>query len=63
MTFPNPNETSPCYCLHCLTVVGERDPECTGCRRSFAGAGRFDRMSGEPPRAPRTPTPSYSLPV
>ena len=42
---------APCYCLSCLNVVDERDPECGGCGRSFMGTGRFDRITGRPPQA------------
>ena len=37
------------YCLHCLTLVSPGQTECTGCDRSFAGAGRYGLASGPPP--------------
>ncbi len=50
MTDWNDDLHLPCYCLGCQTVVDERDAECGGCGRSFAGTGRFDRISGFPPK-------------
>ena len=41
------------YCARCLSVVTARSRACPGCGMPFQGAGRFQRLFGRPPEAPR----------
>jgi hypothetical protein len=37
------------YCLHCLALVHETQPQCGHCAAPFQGCGQFDRVTGPAP--------------